>query len=180
MFTRLEAGADWRRHTTHTTRVVAGSAALMYGSAAVISLVEGLTPGGASFAVVPGIAAGSIAVLTWLLGTRLSLRALAPLGPLGAALIAYALTQTHGAGDGAVLSFWPVMWTSYFYGRRGAVGIVAWVAVVHALALRSMPLGVGYADRWIDVIVVLGTTAAVINYLRTREERLAADVPYSK
>ena len=32
---------------------------------------------------------------------------------------------------------------SHFYGRRGTVFIVAWVGVVHGLALAAMPAGMG-------------------------------------
>jgi diguanylate cyclase (GGDEF)-like protein len=156
--------------------VIAYSAAVMYGSAALLGVIEGLTPGGASIDLVPSTAAGALAVLVALVGPRLPRWALAPLGPLGAALIAYALTNTPGAGDGAVLYVWPVLWTAYFFGRLGTIGIVAWVAIVHALALRSLPAGAGYVDRWIDVVGVLGTTAAVIHLLSKREQELAAEL----
>ena len=38
---------------------------------------------------------------------------------------------------------WPVLWMAHFYGRRGTVFIVAWVGVVHGVALIAMPPGVG-------------------------------------
>ncbi len=162
--------------TTRNVRIVAGSAAIIYGSAAALCVVEGLTPGGARGAVAPGIAAGVISLLAATIGRRLPRRALALLGPLGAAMIAYVLDRTQGAGDGAVLYFWPVMWTSYFYGRRGAIGIVMWVAIIHGIVLASMPFGTGNADRWIDVVVALATTAAVIHYLGAREQRLVEEL----
>lgn len=148
----------------------------MFASAAFLGLIEGFTPGGASFDAAPAAAAGLIAVAVAVVGPKLDRRALLPLAPVGTAMIAYSLAQTPGAGDGAVLYFWPVLWTAYFFGRRATVSIVAWVAIVHAVALHTLPHGAGYLDRWIDVVVVLSTSAAVIQALATRERRLAAEL----
>ena len=103
---------------------MAYTAAAMYGGAAVDGAIEGLLPGDPSFAVVPVFVSIALAALLVLLGPRLPRWALAPLGPIGVVLIAYALTATPGAGDGAVLYIWPVLWTTFFFGRRGAVAIV--------------------------------------------------------
>ena len=109
------------------SRRVAGSAAAMGGAA--YGSIEGFLPGDPSFAVAPVFAAIAIAALLALLGPRLPRWALAPLGPIGVVLIAYALSATTGAGDGAVLYVWPVLWTTFFFGRRGAVSIVAFIGV---------------------------------------------------
>lgn len=56
------------------------------------------------------------------------------------------------------------------YGRRATIGIVACIAV----ALASMPPGVGNVDRWVDVIVSVAVVGAVVRGLAARNERLVA------
>jgi diguanylate cyclase (GGDEF)-like protein len=147
-------------------------AAAMYGAATLVGFVEKLIPGGTSFSLVPSFVA--LAVVTGLLvvGPRLPVWALASLGPVGAALIAAAIATTDGPGDGAALYAWPVLWQSYFFGRRGTVMIVAWVGIVHALALIALPPGVGYIDRWLDVMVSMVVIGAVVDLLTGQNERL--------
>ena len=78
-------------------------------------------------------------------GQRLPRWALAPLGPVGALLIAYAQATSPGPGDGAVLYMWPVLWTAFFFGRRGAVAIVACIGVAHG---RSTPPSEAVVTEW--------------------------------
>ena len=153
-------------------RQMAYTAAAMYGGAAVVSLVEGLIPGGPSFSLVPGFVALVAVSSLVVVGPRLPLFALAALGPLGAAMIAIAIGSTVGPNDGAVLFIWPVLWTTYFFGRKGAIGIVLWVGLVDALAQIAMPAGVGHADRWFDVMVGMAVVAAVVHWLTNRNEEL--------
>lgn len=152
-------------------RLMARSAAVMFGTAVIIDLVESAIPGGESFSLAPGFGALVFAALLVLFGSRLPLGAMAALGPIGVALIAYALATTKGAGDGAVLYMWPVLWEAYFFGRRGAILIVLCVGVAHGLALLAMPHG-GNLDRWIDVMVSVTVVAAVVELLATRNRGL--------
>jgi hypothetical protein len=76
-------------------RTIARSAALIYAGAVVEGLVETAIPGGPEFSLLPGFAALAIAPLAALLGPRLSRGALYLLGPLGAALIAFAVASTR-------------------------------------------------------------------------------------
>ena len=151
---------------------MAYTAAAMYGGAALVSLVEGLIPGGPTFSLVPGFVALVTVSSLVVFGPRLPLFALAALGPLGAAMIALAIGSTVGPNDGAVLFIWPVLWTTYFFGRNGAIGIVLWVGLVDALAQIAMPAGVGHADRWFDVMVGMTVVAAVVHWLTSRNEEL--------
>jgi diguanylate cyclase (GGDEF)-like protein len=151
---------------------MAYTAAAMYGGAAFDGSIEGFLPGDPSFAIAPVIGAIVITAVLVLVGPRLPRRALAPLGPIGVALIAYALSATPGAGDGAVLYMWPVLWTTFFFGRRGAVTIVACVGVAHAVALLLLPSASSYAGRWVDVMVSVTVVAAVILALARRNEML--------
>ncbi len=153
---------------------MAYSAAAMYGGAAFAGLIEDLIPGGPSFSLVPGLVALGAAALLLAVGPRLPRPALAGLGPLGAALIADALATTAGTGDAAVLYMWPVLWVAYFFGRRGTVLIVAWVGVVHALAVLSLPGDRAYFDRWLDVMVSVGVVAAVVQALSGRNQQLVS------
>src|SRR5438477_398050 len=77
--------------------------------------------------------------------------ALAMLGPIGVLLIAAALATTPGAGDGAILYVWPVLWTTFFFGPRGGVAIVCFVGLAHAATLLVLPAASSYPGRWLDV-----------------------------
>jgi diguanylate cyclase (GGDEF)-like protein len=155
-------------------RLLAYTAAGMYGGGAFVGLIEGFIPGGPRYSIVPGLVA--LVVVTFLLavGPRLPRWALAPLGPIGAVLIAYALATSPGAGDGAVLYMWPVLWTAFFFGLRGAISIVACIGVAHGLALLSLPADSGFFDRWVDVMVSVCVVAAVVHVLASRNDDLLA------
>ena len=148
------------------------SAAGIYGSAAFIGLVENFVPGTPRSPIMPAVIALVLTALLFLFGRRIPRRALAVLGPFGAVLIASALAGTHGYGDGAVLYAWPVLWTAYFYGRRATLVVLASIAVAHAVALTAMPPGVGYASRWIDVMVSMTVIAIVVRSLTEGNARL--------
>jgi diguanylate cyclase (GGDEF)-like protein len=141
---------------------MAYTAAAMYGGAAFDGSIEGFLPGDPSFAIAPVFGAIAIAAVLVAVGPRLPRWALAPLGPIGVVLIAYALSATTGAGDGAVLYMWPVLWTTFFFGRRGAVSIVAFVGVAHAATLLALPAASSYPGRWVDVMVSVSVVAVVV------------------
>ena len=153
---------------------MAYSAAAMYAGAAAVSILESLTPGGPGFSVVPALGALPIAAALAYLGPRIPLPLLASAGPIGAALIAYSLSTTQGSGDGAVLYLWPVLWVAFFFGRAASVCIVVWVGLVHGIALIAMPEGLGYFDRWLDVMMSVVVVAAVVEALSERSRRLFA------
>jgi diguanylate cyclase (GGDEF)-like protein len=151
------------------------SAAAMYAGAAFVSAIESwLVPGGPSFSTVPGFLALAMLAPLLLAGFRVPRPALWLLGPIGATMIAYALASTGGVGDGAVLYMWPVLWVAYFYGRPATAAMAAWVGVAHGVALSSMPAGVGYADRWFDVMVAVVVVGAVVHALSERNQALVA------
>ena len=153
-------------------RLLAYTAAGIYGGGAFVGLIEGLIPGGPSYSIIPGL--GALVVVAFLLavGPRLPRWGLAPFGPIGAVLIAYALATSPGAGDGAVLYMWPVLWTAFFFGIRGAISIVACIGVGHGLALLSLPAESGFFDRWVDVMVSVCVVAAVVHVLASRNDEL--------
>jgi diguanylate cyclase (GGDEF)-like protein len=148
------------------------SAALMFGGATLIDLVESLVPGGQTFSLAPGLGALMFASLLVFYGARLPVWVLGALGPIGVAMIAAALASTKGAGDGAVLYMWPVLWQAYFFGRRGAVLIVLCVAVAHACALLAMPAGRANLDSWIDVMSSVAVVGVVVELLSERSHKL--------
>jgi diguanylate cyclase (GGDEF)-like protein len=159
-------------HEIRSKRFMAYTASAMYAAAAVDGAVEGFLPGDPAFALVPVIIVGVIFVLLLAVGPRLPWVCLAMLGPIGVALIAYALATTPGAGDGAVLYTMPVLWTAFFYGRGGAAAILGCVAVGHALTLTSLPASSVYPGRWVDVMVSVSATAVVVLALEARNQRL--------
>jgi diguanylate cyclase (GGDEF)-like protein len=155
-------------------KLMAYTAAAMYGAAAFDGSIEGFLPGDPSFAIVPVFVAIAVTVVLVSLGPRLPRWALATLGPIGVATIAYALSATVGAGDGAVLYIWPVLWSTFFFGRRGAIAIVACVGVAHAIALLVLPAASSYPGRWVDVMVCVSIVAVVILTLVHRNDLLLA------
>ena len=143
-------------------RLMAWTAAAMYGGATFDGAIEGLIPGDPSFAVAPAVAAAAIVGLLIVWGPRLPRPALALLGPVGVMLIAGALAATPGAGDGAVLYMWPVLWSTFFFGRRGAIGILLCIAAAHAFVLLEVPPVSSFAARWVDVMVSTTVVAIVV------------------
>ncbi|HYI35079.1 MAG TPA: GGDEF domain-containing protein [Thermoleophilaceae bacterium] len=158
-------------------KTMAYSAAAIYLGAIIIAGVESAIPGGPQNSLVPGIVALVAASVAIVAGPRLPRLALAVFAPIGVATIAYALAETSGGPtDGAVLYMWPVLWMSYFYGRAGAVFIVAFVALAQGIALLSMPADQVSIDRWIDVVASVTVVAAVVRYLAGRNSRLVTNL----
>lgn len=155
-----------------TKRIMAHTAAAMYGAALFDGAIEGFLPGDPSFSFVPIVVVAGIVVVLLSVGRKLPFWTLAGLGPLGVALIAYALATTPHPGDGAALYALPVLWTTVFYGRRGAISIVACVAVAHLIALLELPPASSYPGRWVDVMVSVTAIAAVALVLELRGQRL--------
>jgi diguanylate cyclase (GGDEF)-like protein len=153
-------------------RTRAFSAAAILAGATFAGMVEAALPGGPQTSVLPGVVALALVPLVLVFGPRLDARYVAPLGPIGAVLIAWAIASTHGYADGAVLYAWPTLWMAHFYGRRGTVGIVACIALAHAGALILMPAGQGNIDRWIDVTVSVTVVGAVVCVLSERNAQL--------
>jgi diguanylate cyclase (GGDEF)-like protein len=153
-------------------RLMAYTAAAMYGGAAFDGSIEGFLPGDPSFAILPVLVSIAITVLLVVFGPKLPRWGLAPLGGLGAVLIAYALTATTGAGDGAVLYMWPVLWTTFFFGRRGAISIVVCIGLCHAATLLLLPAASSYPGRWVDVMVSVSVVAVVVLTLVHRNDLL--------
>jgi diguanylate cyclase (GGDEF)-like protein len=153
-------------------RLMAYTAAAMYGGAAFDGAIEALIPGDPSFAIAPVILAGVAVAALLAFGPRMPRWALGALGPVGVALIAEALVGSPGAGDGAVLYVWPVLWMTFFFGRRGALVIVPCVAIAHLIVLLALPEASSYAGRWIDVMVSVTVVAGVVLTLVGRNDRL--------
>jgi diguanylate cyclase (GGDEF)-like protein len=157
-------------------RLMAYSAAAMYGGAAFLGLFEQFIPGGPTASLAPGLVAVAISPLLVLFGPKLPPILFTALGPAGVVMIGLALATSPGPGDGAVLYMWPVLWTSFFFGRAGAATIVASVGICHALVLWTLPAADGYPDRWFDVMISVSIVAAVVETLARRSEALLARV----
>ena len=151
---------------------MAQTAAAMFGGATVDAAIEGIVPGDPSFAIAPALAALALVSLLLLYGPRLPRKALAALGPVGVLLIASALATTPGAGDGAILYVWPVLWTTFFFGPRGGVAIVLFVGVAHAATLLVLPAASSYPGRWLDVMASASVLVAVTTMLARRNQEL--------
>jgi len=105
------------------------------------------------------------------LGDRLPFAALAALGRSGRD---DRLRPRHlrRSGDGAILYIWPVLWESYFFGRRGAIGIVVWGRHRPWLGSALDPTRARLLGRWQDVVVSVGVVATVVELLAMRNRRL--------
>jgi diguanylate cyclase (GGDEF)-like protein len=150
------------------------SGAMLFAGGTLIDLIESLVPGGQAFSLLPGIGSVIFGTLLITFGARLPRMLLGALGPLGVAMIAVALATTTTPGDGAVLYMWPVLWQSYFFGRRGTALIVACVGVAHGVALMAMAHG--DLDRWIDVMSAVSVVGVVVELLSERNRRLVERV----
>jgi diguanylate cyclase (GGDEF)-like protein len=153
-------------------RAIAIFAAAIYAGAAAVGLVETALPGGQGFSPIPSAVALVLAAVTALAGARLPRPALMALGPFGALLIAASLSTTSGYGDAAIFYTWPMLWMAYFFGPRGTAFMVAWVALIHALALWAMADAQANFDRWIDVVSAVLVVGLVVQGLATRNARL--------
>ena len=153
-------------------RIMAYTAAAIYGIAGLDGAIEGLLPSDPPFALLPVIVVFVMFTLLVAFGPRLPRWGLALLGPLGVVLIAYAMATSPGPGDGAVLYALPVFWTTFFFGRRGAVTILICVAVGHAVTLLLLPAADSYPGRWLDVMVSIAGVALVVLVLERRNELL--------
>ena len=153
---------------------MAYTAAAMYGCAAVDEAITGVLPGDRGLAAAPVLLAVAVVAALLLAGPRLPRWALATVGPIGVVLIAQALAGTPGAGDAAVLYMWPVLWMTFFFGRRGAISIVACIGVAHAIVLLSLPAASSYVGRWVDVMISVCVVATVVVTLVDRNDRLLA------
>lgn len=153
-------------------RIMAYTAAAIYGIAGLDGAVEGFIPNDPPFALLPVVVVFVMFGLLMAVGPRLPRWGLALLGPLGVALIAYAIATTPGPGDAALLYALPVFWTTFFFGRRGAAAILVCVAVGHLIALVMMPAVDSYPGRWIDVMVSVCGVALVVLVLEHRNEML--------
>ncbi len=158
----------------HDKRLMAQTAAAMYGGATVDAAIEGILPGDPSFAIAPALAALALVSVVLLAGPRLPRAALATLGPIGVLLIAAALAATPGAGDGAILYVWPVLWTTFFFGPKGGVAIVCFVGLAHAGTLLALPAASSYPGRWLDVMATASVLVVVTTVLVRRNRDLLA------
>jgi diguanylate cyclase (GGDEF)-like protein len=148
------------------------SGAGIYAGAATVGAIEAALPGGPTFSAAPEVLALLMIPLIAFVGPRLPRKALFALGPLGAALIAFAVATSVGYSDAAILYCWPVLWVGYFFSTRSTALVVGCIGVAHAVALVSMPAGVGNVDRWIDVMASISVAAVVVRALVARNERL--------
>ena len=153
-------------------RLMAYSAAVMYGGATLIDAVEAAIPGGQTFSLLPGVLALVLVTLLVTVGPRLPTPVMVALGPLGVAGIAVAVGSTSGVTDGAILYAWPVLWEAYFFGRRGTILVIASVGVAHGLALMAVPDGSANLDRWLDVMATVIVIGTVVEILAARNRML--------
>jgi diguanylate cyclase (GGDEF)-like protein len=157
-------------------RLLAYTACALYALAGIGGLIDSMTPGGSRVDVLPSVLALVLAAGVAAVGPRLPRLAMAPLGPIGIAFLAYALVSSPDIGDTAALLVLPVLWTAFFFRVPGVITIVALTGLAYALTLISLPPSSDYVDHWIDVMVAVSAVAAVITVLGRRNDDLLARV----
>ncbi len=151
---------------------MAWSLGAMFGAGAAAALIERALPDPQIFATAPIVIAVFMAVLLFGVGTRLSRRLVALGGPIGVVTIAYAVATLRGPpSDLAGLFALPVLWQSLFFGRRGAVAVLALVGLADAFALVLLHR-YGTTARWINVMVPTAVIAVVVALLQEQNRRL--------
>lgn len=153
-------------------RLLAYTAAAMYGCAGLDELITGVLPGDRGLAPLQFSISVVVVVMLLLFGQRLPRAALACLGPIGVILIADAIATAPQAGDAAILYVWPVLWMSFFFGRWGAAVILVTVGAADAVALSTLPGPDSYPGRWVDVMISASVCAGVVLVLVERNRRL--------
>ena len=150
---------------------MAYTASAMYGAAALDGSIEGFLPGDPKFALLPVFVVLVLFVALLAVGPRLPRSALALLGPIGVALIAYALATSPGPATARSSTRCP------FSGPRCSSGVTArsrsslWVARVRRPRC-SLPATSAYPGRWVDVMVSITAIAVVARVLECRSEIL--------
>ena len=69
-----------------------------------------------------------------------------------------------------------MLWSTFFFGCRGAITIVACVGVAHALTLLVLPEASSYPGRWVDVMVSVSVVSAVVLALASRNDVLLSQL----
>jgi diguanylate cyclase (GGDEF)-like protein len=155
------------------SRLMARSAAAMYGATGGIDVLERFIPGSPRFALLPGVVALAVALVLAVIAPRTSRWGLAPIVPIAIGLIAWALSTAPNAGDAAVIYMCPVLWTVVFFGLPGVVASVAGVGVAYgAVLLSTTPTG--YVDQWVDVTAAVSVIAAFGWVMTRRNDALVA------
>jgi diguanylate cyclase (GGDEF)-like protein len=153
------------------SRLMALSAAAMYGATGGIDVLERFIPGSARFALLPGVVALAVALALAVIAPRTTRWGLAPIVPIAIGLIAWALSTAPNASDAAVIYMCPVLWTVAFFGLPGVVASVAGIAVAYgAVLLSTTPTG--YVDQWIDVTAAVSVIAAFGCVMARRNDAL--------
>jgi diguanylate cyclase (GGDEF)-like protein len=67
---------------------------------------------------------------------------------------------------------WPVLWMTFFFGRRGAIAIIACIGVAHLATLLVVPAVSSFPGRWVDVMVSVAVVAGVVLTLVRRNDQL--------
>jgi len=152
--------------------VTAYTAAGFYGAAGAAGVILEFLPDNPQYSQLPVVLALVTCGLLMLAGPKLPTWGLFLLGPLGVAAVSYAMATTPGVTDGAVLYAMPVLWTTVFFGRRGAIMILACVGMGHLIALLVLPAGSSYPGRWVDVMLSVSAVAIVLLALEHRHKLL--------
>ncbi len=155
-------------------QVMSYTAAAFYGAAAAAGVILFFLPDNPKYSELPVVVALAVCLALLVGGPRLPRWGLFLLGPFGVAAVSYAMATTPGVTDGAVLYAMPVLWTTVFFSRRGAIAILACVGLGQLIVLLTLPPASSYPGRWVDVMLSVCVVSIVLLVLEHRHTNLLA------
>jgi diguanylate cyclase (GGDEF)-like protein len=158
---------------------MAGALALLMLAGAVLGLTTPIVPHADGVSDSEHLAIGGISLISaaalWVLRSVMPLWGFQLGTVVGSLLITASIHATDAGSGGASLNelfyLWPVIYSGYFFSRRGLVLQLAVIASAYGGLLISMDLGAGAAGRWIATVTVLIGTGSFVHYLRERLDR---------
>jgi diguanylate cyclase (GGDEF)-like protein len=87
------------------------------------------------------------------------------------ASIYYAGSEASGASENELLLLWPILYASYFFGRREAAAQLGILAVSYAALMVLIEAGDAGVARWVATVFTLAAVAIFVRYLRERLDR---------
>jgi diguanylate cyclase (GGDEF)-like protein len=161
--------------------MMAGALSALMVAGGVLGLITPFLPHAPGVSDSEHVVIGSISLASgaavWLLRRALPVWGFALATAIGSLLVTASIHATDAGMGGTSLNelfyLWPVLYSSYFFSRRGLALQLAVIAVSYGVLLVTMDIGHSAVGRWVATITVLAGTGAFVHYLR---ERLDGDL----
>jgi diguanylate cyclase (GGDEF)-like protein len=158
---------------------MARALAALLGAGAVLALITPLTPHASGVSNSEHLIIGGISLVAaaavWLVRAGPPVWALAVGAAIGSLLVTASIHATDAGHGGASLNelfyLWPVIYSGYFFSRRGLALQLALIAVSYGAVLAMTDAGQAAGGRWLATVAVLTGTGLFIHYVRDRLDR---------